>query len=318
MKRVLTVLGEIAPERLGFCQSHEHLAIAEGYPATVHPDQRIDDKEKSCRELKLFRNAGGNAIVDAQPPGCGRDAAMLEEISRESGVHIVASTGFHRLSFYPEGHWIYSVSAERLKELFVREITEGMFVDCDDAFPERQIAGKAGQIKAAWDAADFGPTCRKLWDAVSEAARSTGCALMVHIEKGSDSFALADFLEKRGVRPEKTIFCHMDRSVPDLSVHKELCARGITLEYDTIARPKYHDDDREAQIILEMAEAGWENRLLLSLDVTRARLKSYGGTPGLAYILENFIGLLRRYGISEAQAERFFIGNPAEIFAFEV
>jgi phosphotriesterase-related protein len=318
MKRVTTVLGDITPECLGFCQSHEHLAIAEGYPAKVHPDQRIDDKEKSRQELELFRKAGGSAVVDAQPLGCGRDAAMLEEISRESRIHIIASTGFHRLPFYPEGHWIYSATVESLSGLFVRELAEGMFVDCDEAFPEKQIACRAGQIKAAWDTVEFGPPdrYRKLFEAVSEAAKITGCALMVHIEKGSDPIVLADFLQARGVRPERVIFCHMDRSISDLSVHKELCARGIVMEYDTIARPKYHDDDREARIILEMVEAGWESRLLLSLDVTRARLKSYGGVPGLTYILESFIPLLHRYEISETQVRRFFVDNPAEVFAF--
>jgi phosphotriesterase-related protein len=103
--------------------------------------------------------------------------------------------------------------------------------------------------------------------------------------------------------------------VADTAVHRELCARRITLEYDTVCRPKYHDDEREAAIITEMLEAGYEKQILMSLDTTRVRLRSYGGSPGLSYILDEFIPLLRRRGVSETQIESFFRENPARIFA---
>jgi phosphotriesterase-related protein len=99
---IRTVRGDIAPESLGFCQSHEHLCITKGRPAQVNPDLCIDDPDKSARELTRYREAGGQAVVDAQPVGCGRDPLMLETLSRTSGVHIIASTGFHRLCFTPK------------------------------------------------------------------------------------------------------------------------------------------------------------------------------------------------------------------------
>jgi phosphotriesterase-related protein len=53
----------------------------------------------------------------------------------------------------------------------------------------------------------------------------------------------------------------------------------------------------------------------MSLDTTRARLRSYGGIPGLPYIIESFIPLLRRRGITEKQINLFFKENPAGIFS---
>jgi phosphotriesterase-related protein len=310
-----TVLGDIAPSALGFCQSHEHLSIARNYPATGETQQYIDDPEKNIAELLLYFSAGGRALVDAQPVGCGRDAAMLSLISEKSGVRIIASTGFHKLSFYPEDHWLHSIGEDDLTRLFVSELNQGMYKDGDIAFPSRQGNAKAGQIKTALDTEGLSPRYQKLFIAAAEAAKVADCALMVHIEKGPDPSQLAGFLAKQGLSLDRVIFCHLDRAVADINVHKELCELGIYLEYDTIGRPKYHDDEKEAAIILELLKAGYEKQLLMSLDTTRARLASYGGVPGLAYILNVFIPLLLRKGITETHVRNFFIENPAQVFA---
>ena len=311
---ITTVLGDIEDAALGFCQSHEHLSIDPGCPSPVPADQCIDDPEKSRLELEAYRYAGGGAVVDAQGLGCGRDAAALARISRESSVHIVATTGFHKMQFYPEGHWIYSAGADQITRLYLAELGEGMFLDGDGAkIPVRHIEARAGLIKSALDAGEFTSQYQKLFTAALEAAKISGAALMVHIEKGSDPEALAVFLEKQGLDPHRIVFCHLDRAVANTAVHRAICARSISLEFDTIGRPKYHDDRTEIGIILPLLEAGYENRLLMSLDTTRARLKSYGGTPGLTYILEQFIPLMRGSGITEEQIDLFFRKNPARL-----
>jgi phosphotriesterase-related protein len=315
MKIITTILGDIAPEELGFCQSHEHLWITGAGDFPVKTEEQIDDREKSRNEAELYRRTGGNALVDAQPLGCGRDASVLRDISEESGVRIIASTGFHKMAYYPAGHWIHRADADKLTRLFIDELQGGMYLDGDRAYPEVQGPGRAGQIKTALDSEGLTPRYQKLFAAAVVAAKTWGCAFMTHIETGSDPVGLSDYLFTQGLAPERLIFCHLDRAVADTAVHREICARGITLEYDTIGRPKYHDDEREAVIISEILEAGYEKQLLMSLDTTRARLRSYGGGPGLSYILDEFIPLLRRHGISETQIEAFFKDNPARIFA---
>ena len=315
MRNISTVLGDIDSEALGFCQSHEHLSIACSCPIAGGPDQCIDDPEKSLAELRLYHAAGGRALVDAQPVGCGREAAVLARIAEESGVHIIASTGFHKLSLYPDEHWIHSLGEDELAGLFISELAEGMYLDGDTAFPRRRGGARAGQIKTALDTEGLSPRYVKLFSSAVLAAKAAGCIIMAHIEQGSDPLQLAGFFERQGLSPDRLVFCHLDRAVSDIAVHREICRRGICLEYDTIGRPKYHDDEREADIILELAGAGYETQILMSLDTTRARLSSYGGKPGLAYIIECFIPLLRRRGLTEAQTGRFFRENPARVFA---
>jgi phosphotriesterase-related protein len=271
----------------------------------------------SARELCLFREAGGGAIVDAQPLGCGRDADILGELSEKSGIHIIASTGFHKVSYYSPGHWIYEIQKEKLALLFTEEIEHGMYAGGDTTFPEKQCGRRAGQIKSAFDTCGLNGQYTKCFEAAVIAAKSTGAALMVHIENGSvpqDVHSLADFIESKGLQPERVIFCHLDRAVRNTCLHREIACRGFNLEFDTICRPKYHATAAEISFILSFLEAGFETQLLMSLDTTKARLFSYGGSPGLDYILKRFVPVLLSKGVNRTLIELFFKTNPARIF----
>lgn len=313
--KIVTVLGETPPEKLGFCHSHEHLWIAPGESGRINPALRIDDEALSLAELADFYAVGGRAVADAQPVGCGRDPEVLARLSRDSGVHIMAATGFHKLLFYPEGHWLRAMSRSQLADLFTGELLEGMFALCDDSPPRRRCPHRAGFIKTALDVR-WTPQYETLFAAAAEASIRTGAPLMAHIEPGGDPVALADFLEGQGLPLSRALFCHMDRAVADLSVHESLCRRGVWLEYDTISREKYHDDNREAAIIAHMVSAGWGHRILLGLDVTRERMVRYGGSVGLPYIAGSFLPLLAKSGIPPEVSGGFCGGNPARAFGW--
>ena len=59
MKEIITVTGRIAPEELGFCQCHEHIAMSKGISYQINPALCMDDMEKSLEETKRFHLAGG-------------------------------------------------------------------------------------------------------------------------------------------------------------------------------------------------------------------------------------------------------------------
>lgn len=318
MSYIQTVTGKIPSESITFCHCHEHLLLSKGKSYEINNVLCIDDFEKSLLELQDFYSQGGNTIVDAQPVGCNRMTEELVALSKESNVHIIASTGFHKMAFYPDNHWIFQYSSEKMTDLFLHEIHTGMYITSDNAAPYKYINAKAGIIKCALDSPGLDRQYEKLFSAASDAANVSKAPLMVHIEQGSDPIALADYLSQNQVDLNNVIFCHMDRACADLSIHKEICERGIYLEYDTIGRPKYHDDNKEASIFCELIESGYEDKLLFSLDTTRARLKSY--TPegvGLTYILLTFIPLLKSRGISQAQIEKISCSNCRRILTFE-
>jgi phosphotriesterase-related protein len=311
---IITVCKPVLPKYLGFCQSHEHLGVENAHIRAIAPDLAIDDADRTLIDLRRYYQAGGRAVIDAQPIGAGRNAGTLRALSEASGVHVVASTGFHRLLYYPEGHWIFTEGEDRLAALFTEELTTGMYLDGDEGFPSQRGGICAGLVKTALEPGPLSARHRLLFRAATQAAILTGAPLMAHIERGADPLMLAEFLTERGLPPERAVFCHMDRSVADLDVHEAVCARGIALEYDTIARPSYHDNAREIAIIRHMLDAGYGNLLLAGLDVTRARLTGYGGSPGLDYILRVFLSALCAAGVTESQALEIFVENPARVW----
>lgn len=312
---IQTVQGLISPAQFGFCHSHEHLFLADGQPAKINAALRIDDYQATLSEVEMFRSLGGKAIVDAQPLGSGRMEKELVSVSEQTGTHVVASTGFHKLAFYPENHWIRSYSMEELKEVFIHELTKGMYVGTDSDVPKEDIEQKAGLIKTAIDEERIKDPEKKWFTAAAEASMETGIPIMCHTETVKQGIYLADFYLELGVSPENIIVCHLDRKLDNVEAHKTIAGKGCFVEYDTIGRFKYHDDESEVEMLKQMIDWGLEDSILLGLDTTRQRLKSYGGEIGLDYLIHHFIPLLYQYRISEAIVDKFMVQNPSIAFS---
>ena len=315
-RKCVTVTGSLPAEQLGFCQSHEHLLLRKGQSFLVNEALWQDEPEKSLAELKMYRGAGGSALVDAQPVGCGRMAEELRQISQASQVHVIASTGFHKLVFYPENHWIFNWPAGQLADLFVRELTEGMYEDGDDKEPGEQTSVLAGQIKTALDTEGLTSRYERLFGAAADAAKKTGAPVMIHVENQADPIALFRFFAAEGIPAGQLIFCHLDRACADPDVHVQLAKEGAWLEYDTIGRFKYHSDEEEVRIIRYMTDHGYAGRLLLSLDTTRKRLGAYGGDIDLSYLIRQFIPCLEETGVTGDEIRLMTVTNPAAAFSW--
>ncbi len=307
---IRTVLGDVKAETLGFCQCHEHIFIEKCKSWEVSTVLCMEDYEKSLAELKMYKAAGGGAIVDAQPSYSGRMAEYLVKASEESGVQIVASTGFHKTIFYDNDSYIFAKTEEETADFYIKELTVGMLSSVKNGL--KQLPVKAGIIKTAVDSVGIhkDPVYKKLFEAAAKAAKATGCPVLCHTEQGSSGLEIIDFFTERGVSADKIILCHLDRTVYDTEHHIECLKKGAYLEYDTVNRLKYHDDEKEAEIILKMCAEGFEKQLLLGLDTTNARLKNYGADMGLDYILNTFSPFLKEKGITQEQIDCMLIKNP--------
>ena len=316
MKKIMTVTGPKDPVDLGFIQPHEHLMISRGVSATLNPALCIDDVEKSTAEVGRFKAMGGGAIIDAQPGGCNRVAEGLLQISRSTGVHVIASTGVHKHIYYPRGHWIFTEDQATIRDVFIHELEVGMFTDIDERLSDTYIPSRAGIIKVAYDLAGLDdPVHEKCFRAAAKAAIHCDVPMMIHIEQGSDAASLLDALISWGVNPNKLIFCHMDREIKPLSDYIPFLEKGIALEFDTIGRYKYHSDQEEAALIRGLIDLGFEDQILCSLDTTRERLKSYNPDGvGLCYLFTDFFPLLGTRGVTERQIQKISHDNVVRVF----
>ena len=180
---------------------------------------------------------------------------------------------------------------------------------------------RAGIIKTAVDSGGIfaNKIYEKLHSAAAAAQVETGVPVMCHIETGADAEEVLRFYTDAGVPAQRIWMAHLDRADDDIGRHKAVASAGAYLEYDTIARPKYHSDMHECQLIMDMIAAGYINKLLLGMDSTRERLESYGGKAGLRYLHDVFLPYLKSTrctstsaGATESDIQRLMFENPKE------
>ncbi len=215
---------------------------------------------------------------------------------------IIGATGYHRDAHYSAGDWVFTASVEELAGRVVADLRDGM--DGTDV--------KAGVIKGG--ASLNGPSdheARRL-RAVAAASLATGAAVVVHTEAGTGGPEIVELLTNEGMAPERITLAHMDRN-PDRALHARLLGRGINLVYDTIGREKYGPDSARVDLIADMVDAGFENQLMLGLDLgRRAYHRAYGGEPGLRHLMATFVPQLRER-VGDDAVDAMMITNPARI-----
>jgi predicted metal-dependent phosphotriesterase family hydrolase len=307
---VMTVTGPMPASALGVTDAHDHLFLR----TPVTPGQEMEDADRAIAEVREAADAGLRSIVEMTPIGLGRRPDLLRAVSEATGTPIIGATGFHRDVHYPKDHWVLGASVETLAERVVTDLATGMHPsDWTDAGAPLDPA-RAGAIKAGASYHHVSPAERRRLEACAIGSRRSGAAILVHAEIGTAGHEIVDLLEASGVSTDRIALAHMDRN-PDVELHAEIASRGVTLEYDTLGRTKYHPDSTLLDLIGAMVEAGHGDRLMLGCDLGRRDyFRSWGGGPGLAYLLTTFVPRLRRR-IGDAATDAILIANPASFYA---
>ncbi|MGV9457107.1 phosphotriesterase family protein [Streptomyces sp. NPDC003635] len=300
MSAVRTVLGDVAPDRLGVCDAHDHLFLSSPRLA----GEELRGVPAARAELVGFRDQGGGCVVQWTPYGLGRRAADLAPLSRETGVHVVAATGLHQAAHYDEP--LLAELRGRLAEVFVAELTVGIGAS----------GVRAGFVKVAGGFHVLDAHARWTMTAAAEAHHATGAAIAVHLELGTGALDVLDLLcGELGVPPERVILGHLNRC-PD-GVMQRLAARaGCYLALDGSSRAHHGTDWRMPESVRDLMEAGFGDRLLLGGDTTTASAQSVAGGPGMAHLLRRVRPRLEVAAGAEL-VRRMLVDNAARAFAVE-
>jgi len=314
MTFIRTVLGDISQDDVGFCYAHEHIIIDPSYPTEKNPDFELSSVDLAAQELRHFYELGGRTMVDTMPCDCGRNVSKLADVSRMSGVNIVCPTGLHLEKYYPKGHWGQRLSAEELAELFVADIEMGVDVN-DYGGPEiHRTKHRSGVIKVAGGKDNLSAHEAKIFKAAALASKRTGCPIITHSEEGTAAMEQVALLAEGGVDVSRVTISHTDRK-PELEYHRELLKTGVCLEYDSAFRWKTSENPT-TNLIINLASE-FPNQLMLGMDAARSTYwASYGGKPGLTYLLAEYRAALLDAGLEEALLQRLFVANPAHAFSF--
>lgn len=282
MSVIRTVLGDIDPLALGVTYMHEHLIIDHPLVADRFPHISLPSVDEAVGEVRRCVTAGVGAMVDAMPCAAGRNIVKLAEVSRRTGVAIVASTGLHTARYYPGAPWALALDAEALAALFVADLVEGIDrFDYTGPVVER-TEHRAGILKVATMGERPTPTEHRLLEAAAIAQERTGCPILTHCEDGIGAPAQVEALIALGVDVGRVVLSHTDK-VRDTAYHRDLLASGVNLEYDQALRQDPAEDRWTLDLLGEMTGEGNLPQLMVGTDGARRSLwEELGGAPGLA------------------------------------
>ena len=341
--KIATVLGFIQPEELGFTLSHEHLVIdfraifkelpnaSDRYlamqPVAMHnldwvkkhrfsvPDNLLLlDEQEAIDETLLYRNEGGEAIVEVSNRSFARDPLSLARISRATGVRVVMGGGYYNSRSHDE----------RLRKMGVDDLTEEFSSEIRDGVGDTGIRpGVLGEIGCLWPLAE---SEKKVLAAAGRTQKMTGIAINIHPGWSERApMEILDILASAGADPRHVIISHTDRTLMSHESRVEALRTGCYLVYDSIGREGYFDletiidipnDNYRVNDIMRLMDAGFPDQILLSADVCTKDMRVRYGGHGYVHIPKYFVPLMRRKGMSQEAVDKLLIHNPARSLTF--
>lgn len=295
---VASVLGPVPVAVGARVDAHAHTWIDSDPRARAAGLPHLVEAAQVTGELSQFRADGGGALIDCQPPLCGRDLEHLRAHQRASGVAIVACTGFHMPQWYPDGSLPWTGSVDECHALFCAEIRDGL----------------VGAVKAAHLGAATDDRASALMDAAARAAHAGGVPLVIHTERGVEVEQLVALLEDTGIAPEAVLLCHIDKR-PDLGLHVALAEAGYRLEYDTFVRPQYAPETGVWPLIEAMVARGWADSICIGLDLADPSLWQFAGGPGMRALTHDIPRGLEWMGVDADDITALCGGNAQNLLA---
>lgn len=320
---VHTVLGPVQVPALGFTAMHEHLfmlsvGLYDRWPHLLDREAAVSDvSAKVSNAMSL----GIRTIVDMTTPNMGRDVALLSEVARRTGAHIVAATGAHPHEPLPlylrgvVGDASGGIDPDRHAELFVHDILVGM--DGTDI--------RAGIIKTGSDPIVDESNSRLLQGAARAHLR-TGVPISTHTHAGNQvGLQQQDVFAEAGVDLRSVIIGHCGDS-SDVGYLKALADRGSVLGMDRFGytmpgRPAVPIAER-VSIVAELCRDGYADRMVLSSDsvswsdvISANYFAMHLPDWNLDFLPETVLGLLAAAGVNETDLHQMTTVTPSRILS---
>ncbi len=307
MGTVMTVRGVIDGEDLGVVDYHEHLYFdAPDWLLREDRDFRLNCVERSAEELRSWARAGGRTLIEMSAIDFGRNVRQVVRIADlVPDVHVVVVTGYNKPYFCDRA--ILKQDEDAMVRNCIRDIETGI----------DGTGVKAGIVKGGSGYNTFQEADRKLMRIAAKVHVETGVPVMTHTEAGTMGYDQVSLLDAQGVPPGRVCLSHMDRN-PDFWEHRRIAETGAYLGYDCPGKVKYGPDEMRIDVLKRMIDAGRGDRILLGNDLGRPSYwRSYGGGPGLDFVLTRFVPRLREEGVSDAAIQDLLENNPRRFLAGE-
>ena len=310
MAAVATTTGPIDSSRLGRVLTHEHIAtripgVAENWPGTFPREAVIDTCAKILRRV---RESGMDSVVDHTTFDIGRDPHLLAEVSRRSGVQIVATTGV----WVNVPRFFDTTTAEEMADLFTSDIEDGM-------------AGtdiRAGIVKACLDVVEPTPLDLKAIEAAAMVQQRTGVAITTHTSARTQSGRIMlEHLADKGADLSRVLVGHVGDTT-DLDYLVSLLETGCFIGLDRFGVQAILADEDRITTVAELVRRGWTAQLLLSQDAscwsgwrTAAQRQEQHPEWELTRLATVILPALLDAGVTQRDIDVMTIDNPRRLLS---
>lgn len=285
----------------GYTYAHEHLHIdLSGFKNNV--DCRLDQYDLICAEMTSLYARGVRNIIEMTNRYMGRNPQFMLDIMRDTGMNVVACTGYYQHDFFP-AH-VAQTSVQALAKEMIDEIVTGI----------EGTALKAGVIAEIGSSLDVITDVEaNVFAAAAIAHKETGRPISTHTSFSTMGLEQLALLKRHGVDLSRVVVGHCDLK-DNLDNILRMIEQGAYVQFDTIGKNSYYPDEKRVAMLQELARRGLLDHVMLSMDITRrSHLKANGG-PGFDYLLTTFVPLLQEAGFTQADVDLMLRDNPSLFF----
>ena len=285
----------------GYTWVHEHLHI-DLSNFKNNPDCRLDQYDLICQEMKDLRALGVSNIIEMTNRYMGRNPQFMLDLMRDTGINVVACTGYYQDAFFPEH--VAARSVEQLAQEMVDEIVIGI----DGTELKAGIIAEIGSSEGVITTLE-----EKVFIAAARAHIETGRPISTHTSFSTMGVEQLVLLQAHGVDLSRVTVGHCDLK-DNLDNILRMIELGAYVQFDTIGKNNYYPDEKRIAMLHAIRDRGLLSHVMLSMDITRrSHLKANGGN-GYDYLLTTFIPQLRQSGFSQADVDTMLRDNPSKFF----
>ncbi|XP_076246740.1 phosphotriesterase-related protein [Calliopsis andreniformis] len=339
---VQTVLGVKNANELGRTLTHEHLVMAfetfyveprdhlkrffnekielqnlgvlRQYPYSSLYNLTLNDKDSMIavlEDIKFFSEFGGGTIVENSNHGLKRDISLMKKLSKDSGVTIIAGTGYYVAATQTASN--LGLSKEEMYNVMLKEMTIG----CDES-PDVKT-GFIGEVGSTWPIEDFE---KRAILATGELQGQLKCPVSFHPGRDAAApFEIMRLYQEAGGDARKAILSHLDRTLTDEQVLLEFADENkCYCQFDLFGTEcsfyqlnplvDMQSDAQRIDRVKCLRDDKKLNRILLSHDIhTKHRLMKFGG-HGFSHIMNNVLPKMKLKGLTQEEIDTLTIHNP--------
>ncbi len=312
---IRTVLGDI--EKIdGSILMHEHIQCVSDSMLRIFGNKWLDEKQMEDYASEVLsaikKELGVSVYVDGTPSDLGRNAKLLRNISKRTGVHIVASSGLY--------HFPSALTSARTPE----QLAEIFLSECFDGLEGTDI--RPGILKCAAGGSRLTDDEKIRLTAIGITQKKTGLSIYVHsCHKENVTNEIIDILTESGADTSKIVIGHAALR-PDAVFWEAIIKRGCYVCIDQCFPENKEILEQVAKSVYKLCTRGLDEYVICSLDRSIYCDFAPSDNTGLnhsadyhisniAFLFEGMLPAFERHGCTKEQCKKFVHDNPLKVLS---